>query len=125
MKKEQNQERSDKTVEFVVEKPDLQPEKNDEKAVTDEPPGRYKIIEELAHGGSGKVTAVFDRHIGRKIAMKELISDSIKPPSENDDPQKTAIRNRFLREAKLTGRLEHPAIVPVYEIGRHENGAYY
>jgi len=125
MEKEKFQEKSDKTVEFLIEKPDLQPEKAVETAVTDEPQGRYEIVEELAHGGSGKVLVVFDRHIGRKIAMKELISDSIKPPSENDDPQKTAMRNRFLREAKLTGRLEHPAIVPVYEIGRHQNGAFY
>ena len=125
MTKEKNREKGEKTVEFVVEQPDLQPEKTDETAVTDEPSGRYEIIEELAHGGSGKILVAFDRHIGRKIAMKELISDSIKPPSENDDPQKTAMRNRFLREAKLTGRLEHPAIVPVYEIGRHPNGAFY
>ena len=125
MKKAKKQEKSDKTVEFLIEKPDSPSERTDEKTVTDEPAGRYEIIEELAHGGSGKVLVVFDRHIGRKIAMKELISDSIKPPSENDDPQKTAMRNRFLREAKLTGRLEHPAIVPVYEIGRHANGAYY
>ena len=97
MTKEKNREKGEKTVEFVVEQPDLQPEKTDETAVTDEPSGRYEIIEELAHGGSGKILVAFDRHIGRKIAMKELISDSIKPPSENDDPQKTAMRYRLVR----------------------------
>ena len=125
MKKEKKQEKSDKTVEFLIENPEQRHEQAGEQAVTDEPAGRYEIIEELAHGGSGKIFVAFDRHIGRKIAMKELISDSVKPPSDNDDPQTTAIRNRFLREAKLTGRLEHPAIVPVYEIGRHPNGAFY
>ena len=81
MEKEKKLGKSEKTVEFVIEDPDLQPGKTDEMAVTDEPLGRYEIIEELAHGGSGKILAVFDRHIGRKIAMKELISDSIKPPA--------------------------------------------
>ncbi|MBP5405936.1 protein kinase [bacterium] len=125
MKKEKNQEKSNKTIEFLIEKSDLITETDGDKTVTDESEGRYEIIEELARGGSGRVLGVMDRHIGRKIAMKELLSDSVKPPSENEDPQKTAMRNRFLREAKLTGRLEHPAIIPVYEIGRHQNGTFY
>ena len=100
-------------------------ESNSEKTVTDEMPGRYEIFEELARGGSGRVLLVFDRHIGRKVAMKELLSDLTIPASKENDPQVSTTRNRFLREAKLTGRLEHPAIVPVYEIGRHPNGNFY
>ena len=114
---------SDKTVEFLVESGDFEPER--EKTVTDEMPGRYEVIEELARGGSGRILVVFDRHIGRKVAMKELLSDISKAPSKADDPQVTAIRNRFLREARVTGRLEHPSIVPVYEIGCHADGSFY
>ena len=114
---------SDKTVEFLVESGDIEPER--QKTVTDEMPGRYEIMEELARGGSGRILVVFDRHVGRKIAMKELLSDISKAPSQDDDPQVTAIRNRFLREARVTGRLEHPSIVPVYEIGQHPDGSFY
>ncbi len=114
---------SSKTVEFLVESGE-----NIEKIpnhVTDEAAGRYESIEEIARGGSGRILAVFDRHIGRKIAMKELLADLNKNPSEEDDLQETATRNRFLREARVTGRLEHPSIVPVYEIGRHADGSFY
>ncbi|MBP5201654.1 protein kinase [bacterium] len=114
---------SDKTVEFLVESGDIEPER--QKTVTDEMSGRYEIMEELARGGSGRILVVFDRHVGRKIAMKELLSDISKAPSQDDDPQVTAIRNRFLREARVTGRLEHPSIVPVYEIGQHPDGSFY
>jgi len=112
-----------KTVEFLVESGEAYPGKL--KTVTDEMPGRYEVTEELARGGSGRILVVFDRHIGRKIAMKELLSDISKAPSEPEDPQVTAIRNRFLREARVTGRLEHPSIVPVYEIGCHSDGSFY
>ena len=114
---------SDKTVEFLVESGE--PDVERLKTVTDEMPGRYEVVEELARGGSGRILVVFDRHIGRKIAMKELLSDISKAPSKTDDPQVTAIRNRFLREARVTGRLEHPSIVPVYEIGCHADGSFY
>ena len=114
---------SDKTVEFLVESEELDTEKL--KTVTNEMSGRYEVVEELARGGSGRILVVFDRHIGRKIAMKELLSDISKAPSNADDPQVTAIRNRFLREARVTGRLEHPSIVPVYEIGCHADGSFY
>ncbi|MBR6422491.1 protein kinase [bacterium] len=114
---------SDKTVEFLVESGE--PELEKLKTVTDEMPGRYEVIEELARGGSGRILVVLDRHVGRKIAMKELLSDISKTPAKTDDPQVTAIRNRFLREARVTGRLEHPSIVPVYEIGCHADGSFY
>ena len=115
---------SDKTVEFLVESGENIKELP--KTVTDEMPGRYEAEEEIARGGSGRILAVLDRHIGRRIAMKELLSDLNKDHSkDDDDPQETAIRNRFLREARVTGRLEHPSIVPVYEIGRHADGSFY
>ena len=114
---------SNSTVEFLVESGE--PDIDRLKTVTDEMPGRYEVMEELARGGSGRILVVFDRHVGRKIAMKELLSDISKNSSKTDDPQEVAIRNRFLREARVTGRLEHPSIVPVYEIGCHADGSFY
>lgn len=114
---------SSKTVEFLMESGEIAEENL--KTVTDEMPGRYETVEELARGGSGRILVVFDRHVGRKIAMKELLSDLNKTSAKSDDPQETAIRNRFLREARVTGGLEHPAIVPVYEIGCHADGSFY
>ena len=114
---------SSKTVEFLIDSGEEIEEKL--KTVTDEMPGRYEAVEELARGGSGRILVVFDRHVGRNIAMKELLSDLNKAGAKADDPQETAIRNRFLREARVTGRLEHPSIVPVYEIGCHPDGAFY
>ena len=58
--------------------------------------------------------AVFDEHIGRDVALKELL---------RNDTNRVAMR--FLREARVTGQLEHPNIVPVYEIGRRPDGALY
>lgn len=89
-------------------------------------PWKYEIKDELGRGGIGRVLVAFDDKIGREIALKELI--------KTDNPGKIAALNdsklkadeiRFLREAKVTGQLEHPGIVPVYEIGRKPDGNHY
>jgi WD40 repeat protein len=71
---------------------------------------RYDILGEHGRGGLGRVSRAHDRELGRDIAIKELI-----------------LRGhlgevRFLREALITARLEHPGIVPVYEAGRWSDG---
>ncbi len=71
--------------------------------------GRYRVRREHARGGMGRVLVVADREIGRDVAMKELL-----PHLAQGFPLD---RERFLREARITGQLEHPNIVPVYEIG--------
>ena len=98
-----------------------------EKLVTDESPGRYVIQSEVARGGSGRVLIALDRHLGREIAIKELLLDlrDERDGNKKTDPHTLSMRNRFLREARVTGQLEHPSIVPVYEIGQHPNGVYY
>ncbi|MGI6393358.1 MAG: WD40 repeat domain-containing serine/threonine-protein kinase [bacterium] len=95
--------------------------------ITDETPGRYEIKEELARGGAGRVMVVVDRHVGREIAMKELLLDlrDARDGITRKDPHSVSLRNRFLREARVTGQLEHPSIVSVYEIGRHSDGVFY
>ncbi len=70
----------------------------------------YEIQDELARGGMGRILIARDRRIGRTVALKELLG--------SDD----ALFRRFEREALVTGRLQHPAIVPVYEAGRWPSG---
>ena len=73
-------------------------------------PGRYNIIGEHGRGGLGRVSRAHDRELGRDVAIKELLA----PGYGN--------QVRFLREARITARLEHPGIVPVHEAGRWPDG---
>ncbi|RLB55683.1 MAG: hypothetical protein DRI34_10205 [Deltaproteobacteria bacterium] len=88
---------------------------------------RYDIRQEIGRGGQARVRVAFDRQIGREVAWKELresASDSITQPAEMSRSE--AARVRFLREARITGQLEHPNIVPVYELGyRDDKHPYY
>ncbi len=104
-----------------------QSDNTSERLITDEMPGRYSIQGELARGGAGRVLIALDRHIGREIAIKELLLDlrDKRDGKLRNDPQTVSLRNRFLREARVTGQLEHPSIVPVYEIGKHADGIFY
>ncbi len=70
--------------------------------------GQYELTQEHASGGIGRVWLARDRHMGREIALKEIL------PQHHKNP---LVRTRFLREACITGQLEHPGIVPVYELG--------
>ena len=93
--------------------------------VTEETPGRYTIRYEHGRGGIGKVFVAFDQHVGRDIAVKELLLESSQGTPGTPMRLATEAAARFLREARITGQLEHPSIVPVYEIGRHANGKLY
>src|SRR5262249_34874646 len=64
-------------------------------------------------GGIGKVSVAFDAELQREVALKQI------KPERADD---TDSRARFLLEAEVTGRLEHPGIVPVYGKGDDEEG---
>jgi serine/threonine protein kinase len=92
--------------------------------VTDESPGRYTTESgsELGRGAIGRVYVAQDGHLGRQVAIKELLHGA----SETEDTS-TALQtiSRFLREARVTGALEHPGIVPVYELGRRADGTLY
>jgi tetratricopeptide (TPR) repeat protein len=65
--------------------------------------GRYQLLRFHARGGLGEVFLAEDRELRREVALK-----FIRPGREQ------AARRRFVREAEITGRLEHPGIVPVY-----------
>jgi serine/threonine protein kinase len=96
--------------------------------VLSEAEGRYEEKREHARGGMGRVLVVRDRTLCRDVVLKELM------PGGTGDPEATvsagsqpspARAARFLQEAALTGQLEHPSIVPVYELGRRADGTLY
>jgi serine/threonine-protein kinase len=73
---------------------------------------RYTLGPILGRGGMGEVYSAHDEQIGRPVAIKRLRSTA---------PSADALA-RFLREARIQGRLEHPAIVPVHELWRDDLG---
>jgi serine/threonine-protein kinase len=75
----------------------------------------YELGELLGRGGMGEVLVAHDELIGREVAIKRM---------RHVDPDPEA-EVRFLREAKIQARLQHPAIVPVHELGRDADGRPY
>ncbi len=73
--------------------------------------GRYRLGRRIGKGGMGEVMAARDEQVGRDVAIKRMRAAN---------PSERAIA-RFLREASVQGRLEHPAIVPVHQIGRDDD----
>jgi serine/threonine-protein kinase len=76
---------------------------------------RYRQDRVLGEGGMGIVTLCRDERIGRSVALKVLRHEGA-----DDDAQR-----RFLREAQLQGQLEHPAVVPVYDIATRADGSLF
>jgi serine/threonine protein kinase len=79
-----------------------------------QPKTRYTWVSEVGAGGLGKVWLARDNDLSREVALKE-----IKPGSASSE----AIR-RLIKEAQITGQLQHPGIVPVYEVS-HEGRPFY
>jgi PAS domain S-box-containing protein len=80
------------------------------------PEARYDFTRVHATGGIGRIWLARDRQLDREVAVKELLP-------ENAGRAKTVAR--FLREARLTGQLEHPGIVPVYELATRADAPFY
>ncbi len=76
----------------------------------------YELIEVLGEGGMGVVYAARQSSIDRTVAVKML-----KPDMARD----TELREKFLSEAVVTGDLDHPNIVPIYDLGANEGGALF
>src|SRR5256885_8608495 len=74
--------------------------------------GRYRLIRRIGKGGMGEVIAARDEQVGRDVAIKRMRAAA---------PNERAIE-RFLREATIQLRLEHPTVGPVHEIGRASDG---
>src|SRR5262245_48294648 len=77
---------------------------------------RFRILRLHARGGLGQVSVAHDEELHREVALKE-IQDRFA-----DHPES---RSRFLLEAEITGRLEHPGLVPVYGLGCYADGRPY
>jgi len=79
--------------------------------------GRYRILGELGRGAMGTVYRAYDPLIEREVAVKTLHPEL---------PQElmAEVRERFLREAKSAGRLNHPSIVTIFDVGEHDGIAY-
>jgi hypothetical protein len=71
--------------------------------------GRNLLYGEIGHGGMGTVFKGRDPDLGRELAVKMLHEN------HRDDPE---LVRRFLEEAQISGQLQHPGVVPVYELGR-------
>ena len=78
------------------------------------PDARFALGELLGHGGMGEVRLAHDPRVGRDVAVKLMRGAS----------HGGAVA-RFVREARVQGRLDHPAIVPVYDLDVDEHGAPY
>jgi eukaryotic-like serine/threonine-protein kinase len=74
----------------------------------------YSVGDVIGKGGMGEVLLARDPEIGRDVAIKRMV-----------DGASPALLARFMREAKIQARLEHPAIVPVHELGRDAEGRPY
>ncbi|MDX1930538.1 MAG: protein kinase [Pirellulaceae bacterium] len=77
---------------------------------------RFHLTHEHAKGGLGVVFVAEDRQIERTVAIKQIRAEYA------DEP---LYREKFLREASVTGKLEHPSIVPVYALGKDSQGRPY
>ncbi len=76
-------------------------------------PMRYRSLRLHASGGLGAVYVAEDTELHREVALKEIQAEFA------DD---ATSRGRFLLEAEITGRLEHPGVVPVYGLGQYSDG---
>jgi serine/threonine-protein kinase len=74
---------------------------------------RFRIVRHHAKGGLGQVSVAIDQELHREVALKEIQDQFADIPDH---------RSRFLREAEITGGLEHPGIVPVYGLGQYADG---
>jgi len=105
------------------ESPGARPVRNEGTLVLDRPGekptlGRYRIERELGQGAMGTVYLGVDPKINRQVAIKTLDYQQI------DTDQLPEVKERFFREAEAAGRLNHPGIVTIYDVGEESDLAY-
>ena len=78
---------------------------------------RYTEVEVIGEGGLGTVLRAKDRYLDREVALKRIGTRASGAPG--------ALASRFLREARITARLDHPNIVPIHDTGTTSDGRVY
>jgi CHASE2 domain-containing sensor protein/predicted Ser/Thr protein kinase len=89
-----------------------------EKATMQPTLGRYEIVKELGQGAMGTVYLGKDPSINREVAIKTLNYTDVDPGQLNE------VKSRFFREAEAAGKLSHPNIVTIYDVGEDYDMAY-
>lgn len=89
---------------------------NPSEATTPSSANRFRILHAHRKGGLGEVLLAHDRQLDRDVAVKQIRSNY---------RNNTEAQQRFVQEAKVTGRLEHPGVVPVYAMGNWPDGSHY
>ena len=78
--------------------------------------GSYQVLRSLGKGGMGEVLLAYDTKCGRRVALKKIRADLL---------EHRHLHNRFLKEARITSQLTHPAIMPIYTIQDQADVVYY
>lgn len=78
--------------------------------------GPYQVIKSIGKGGMGEVFLAYDTTCGRRLAIKKIRPDLL---------SHQGLHNRFLKEARITSQLTHPAIIPIYAIHSEGELTYY
>ncbi len=81
--------------------------------------GRYKVVETIGKGAMGMVYKGMDPAIDRPVALKTIRLDFAVDPSEVEE-----LKERLIREAKAAGKLSHPNIVTIYDVGQQGEFQY-
>ncbi len=100
----------------------------------------FRVLDLLGRGGMGEVYRAHDEHLDRLVALKiirsdkwarhvgsDTVTDDRSPGGHRPSPKirrkQRALIRRFIDEAQVTGQLDHPNIVPIYELGEADDGA--